>query len=262
MRPIVIAHRGASAYAPEHTHAAWELALRMGADYIEQDLQMTRDGVLVVLHDETLDRTARGTGCTGRVATRDWSDIRHCDVGRWFDERPAATGDRSFAGELLPALADVLDRYAGRARFYIETKKPESAPGMEAALVDLLRERDLAGGALHEGLPAVYLQSFSAASLRLLAGLAPNVPRVQLMRRRPARRMIAALPAIARYASLVGPPARCVTSAFMDAARDARLEVHPYTANEDSEMARLLGLGVHGMFTDRPDVLRALIPDP
>jgi glycerophosphoryl diester phosphodiesterase len=72
---LVIAHRGASAYAPEHTFAAWDLALAMGADYLEQDLQMTRDGVLVVLHDETLDRTARAAADSGRAGPA--ADDRH-----------------------------------------------------------------------------------------------------------------------------------------------------------------------------------------
>ncbi|HEX2165607.1 MAG TPA: glycerophosphodiester phosphodiesterase family protein, partial [Longimicrobiales bacterium] len=72
---LVIAHRGASAYAPEHTFASYDMALRMGADFIEQDLQMTSDGVLVVLHDETLDRTTGGR-CTGRVIDHTLEEIR------------------------------------------------------------------------------------------------------------------------------------------------------------------------------------------
>jgi glycerophosphoryl diester phosphodiesterase len=83
-----IGHRGASGYAPEHTIPAYDLALRLGADYIEQDLQMTGDGVLVVLHDETLDRTARGSGrdCAGPVITKTLEQIKTCDVGSWFNE--------------------------------------------------------------------------------------------------------------------------------------------------------------------------------
>src|SRR5215211_3688710 len=83
-----VGHRGASGCAPEHTIPAYDLALRLGADYIEQDLQMTGDGVLVVLHDETLDRTARGSGrdCAGPVITKTLEQIKTCDVGSWFNE--------------------------------------------------------------------------------------------------------------------------------------------------------------------------------
>ena len=94
--PVVnIGHRGASGYAPEHTLAAYDLALGLGADYIEQDLQITSDGVLVVLHDATLDRTARGAAenCTGLVSTKTLAQIKTCDVGRWFnDANPSSPG--------------------------------------------------------------------------------------------------------------------------------------------------------------------------
>src|SRR5919107_3041481 len=87
-----VGHRGASGYAPEHTIPAYDLALKMGADYIEQDLQLTKDGVLVVLHDETLDRTARPTAesapgdCTGLVREKTLAQIKTCDVGSWFND--------------------------------------------------------------------------------------------------------------------------------------------------------------------------------
>ena len=86
---LAIGHRGASGYAPEHTIASYDLALALGADYIEQDLQLTKDGVLVVLHDPTLDRTARGPAenCTGsRRSTKTLAQIKTCDVGSWFND--------------------------------------------------------------------------------------------------------------------------------------------------------------------------------
>src|SRR5690606_24252570 len=85
---LVIAHRGASAYAPEHTTAAYDLALAAGADYIEQDLQLTADGELIVLHDETLERTTGGAH-TGHVGDMPFADLADCDVGSWFNrQRP------------------------------------------------------------------------------------------------------------------------------------------------------------------------------
>src|SRR5919199_3213688 len=91
--PVVnIGHRGASGLAPEHTFASYDLALKLGADYIEQDLQMTKDGVLVVMHDKTLNRTATAPEglparyCRGPVIKRTLEQIKQCDVGSWFNE--------------------------------------------------------------------------------------------------------------------------------------------------------------------------------
>jgi glycerophosphoryl diester phosphodiesterase len=247
---IVIAHRGASAYAPEHTLAAYDLALQMGADYIEQDLQMTSDGVLVVMHDDTLDRTTRGAGCSGRVILRTLEEVRRCSAGRWFGPE--------FAEQRIPTLQEVLERYVARARFYIETKNPDEAPGMETMLVALLEAYGLTVAPGAESLPAVIIQSFSADSLRQVAELAPALPRVQLIENVHSTRIIAQLDGIARYAHGIGPSRRSVDAALMDAARTHSLAVHPYTVNDESEMRRLLALGVDGMFTDHPDRLLAL----
>ena len=255
---IVIAHRGASAYAPEHTFAAYDMALELGADYIEQDLQMTRDGVLVVMHDDTLDRTARGEGCSGRVIERTLAELRHCSAGRWYNEERPALAKAAFDEERIPTLDDVIVRYAGRSRFYIETKNPEEAPGMEEALVALLEKHGLADAPDRGGLPAVIIQSFSAESLRRIAELAPALPRVQLLERISSSQAIALLPEIARFAHGVGPARTTVDGALVEAARDHSLIVHPYTVNEESEMRRLMSLGVDGMFTDRADMLIAL----
>src|SRR4051794_14616879 len=122
-----VGHRGASGHAPEHTFAAYDLALQMGADYIEQDLQMTRDGVLVAMHDETLDRTTDGSGPV-RAVTLD--EVKRCDAGSWFAPR--------FAGARVPTLEELFRRYGEQARFYIETKSPEIYPGMEEALLALI----------------------------------------------------------------------------------------------------------------------------
>ncbi|MGH7446750.1 MAG: glycerophosphodiester phosphodiesterase family protein, partial [Longimicrobiales bacterium] len=146
---LVIGHRGASGYAPEHTFASYDLALELGADFIEQDLQMTRDGELIVMHDDTLDRTTGGR-CTGRVIDHTLEQIRQCDVGSWFNAaRPGHAHDR-YAGAAIPTLAEVFARYADRASFYIETKNPEEAPGMEAALLALLDRHDLRRPAAQE----------------------------------------------------------------------------------------------------------------
>jgi glycerophosphoryl diester phosphodiesterase len=256
---LVIAHRGASGYAPEHTFAAYDLALELGADYLEQDLQLTRDGVLVVLHDDTLDRTA-GPACRGPVARRTSAGLRDCDVGAWFNRHYPDRARPEYAGQRMPTLDEVFARYAGRASFYIETKKPEAAPGMELALLALLDRHGLRRPAATEW--RVVIQSFSEASLRLLHGLDPSLPLIQLVPGRwwTARLLRARLPRIAAYAVGIGPHWRLVDARLVAAARALCLAIHPYTVNDAARMRRLAELGVTGMFTDVPDVLLAQRP--
>jgi glycerophosphoryl diester phosphodiesterase len=251
---LVVAHRGASGYAPEHTFAAYDLALEQGADYIEQDLQMTADGVLVVLHDETLDRTARGPAesCTGPVSARTLEELQACDVGSWFNEEHPDLADAAFAELRIPTMAEVFERYGPDVRYYIETKSPEAQPGMEQALIDLLDDVGLAGTAASAR--QVLIQSFSAASLELIHSIRPELPLVQLL---PVGAVIdeATLDRISEYAVGVGPFFGNVDADAVDAAHARCLDVHPYTVDAPADMARLLDAGVDGMFTNVPDVL-------
>jgi glycerophosphoryl diester phosphodiesterase len=249
---VVIAHRGSSGYAPEHTFAAYDLALEQGADYIEQDLQMTADGVLVALHDDTLDRTARGPAgsCTGAVDTRTLAQLRECDFGTWFNEANPDRADPAFIGLQIPTMAEILERYGREVRYYIETKAPESQPGMEQALLDLLDDAGLTDSAATSR--QVLIQSFSAESLRLIHSLRPALPLVQLLRE-PVDD--ATLEEIREYAVGIGPPSVTVDAALVEAAHGRCLAVHPYTVDDVAEMGRLLSAGVDGMFTNVPDRL-------
>lgn len=256
----VIAHRGASWDAPEHTFAAYDLALQRSADWIEQDLQMTRDGHLVVLHDDSLDRTATGptASCSGLVRERSVAELQHCEVGSWFNRERPERAQASYAGERIPTLEAVLARYEGRARFYIETKNPAEAPGMEDSLLVLLRRHRLVGRGADEG--RVIVQSFSAASLLRLRQLEPRLALVQLIEDRiPATQLESTLDSIAAYAMGIGPSREILNQAFVDAAHARGLVVHPYTVNAEPTMEYFLAMGVDGMFTDRPDLLRRLL---
>lgn len=256
----VIAHRGASWDAPEHTFAAYDLALAQGADWIEQDLQMTRDGQLVVLHDDSLDRTARGPAadCSGLVREKTLAQLARCDVGSWFNAEYPDRAQGAFVGARIPTLDSVLARYAGRARFYIETKNPADAPGMEDSLLAVLRRHRLVGRGADEG--RVLVQSFSSASLERLHAREPRLPLVQLWDDEiPAGELEALLDWVRAYAVGFGPNRRLVSKRLVDAAQARGLDVHPYTVNAEPTMAVMLELGVDGMFTDRPAALRSLL---
>jgi glycerophosphoryl diester phosphodiesterase len=256
--PRVIAHRGASGLAPEHTLAAYDLAVELGADSIEQDLHLTRDGVLVVVHDETLDRTARGPAgsCSGLVREKTLAELERCDFGAWFDEGEPEAGGR-FAGQRIVTLEALFRRYGTGVHYTIETKHPEYVPGMEKALLAQLDAHGLLAG---EGAASrVTVQSFSPESLRLVRAQRPELPLLQLLHGDLGAPLDEVFAAVARYADGIGPHRSQVDAALMAAARRHGLLVHPYTVNERSEMVRLLDLGVDGMFTDRPDRLVGLL---
>ena len=256
---LVIAHRGASGYAPEHTFASYDLAIEQGADYIEQDLQLTSDGVLVVLHDETLDRTARGPAesCTGLVSERTLAQIEQCDVGTWFNEAHPDLADPAFVGLRIPTMEQVLEKYGTDVRYYIELKADEAGSGMEQPLLDLLDSAHLLEPT---GLSdPVIVQSFGPDVLRTVHGLHPELPLVQLITVSGTPIDAASLDAASEYAIGIGPASANVDAALVEAAHALCLQLHPYTVDDPAEMTRLLDEGVDGMFTNRPDVLRTAL---
>jgi glycerophosphoryl diester phosphodiesterase len=261
--PLVIAHRGASWDAPEHTFASWDLALSQGIEWIEQDAQLTRDGALIVFHDDSLDRVARGdsTRCIGLVADRTLAELRSCDVGSWFNAEYPERAKPEFENARIPTLDAVLSRYRDRARFDIETKRPVDTPAMEDSLVALLRRHGLAGAG---GNPSrVRLSSFSAASLRRLARLAPEISRVRLLEDRiPVDSLDGILDEIATYAHGIGPSRRILSPQMIEAAHRRGLLVHVYTVNDSGVIAFMRRAGVDGIFTDRPGLAREIFARP
>ena len=244
---IIIGHRGASGYAPEHTFASWDLAIELGVDYIEQDLQMTSDGVLVVMHDPTLERTTSGHG---DVIAHSLAQIKKLDAGSWFDPK--------FAHEKVATLKEVFERYGTRANYYIETKNPEEAPGMEEKLLELISEFGLRDGAVARW--QVLIQSFSRDSLLKIKEMDAELPLIQLIEKEcNSSEIQQRLPDIRNYAVGIGPSRISVDGALVDAAHDVGLVMHPYTVNEEGEMRRLIALAVDGMFTDFPDRLAKLL---
>lgn len=257
-----IAHRGASGLAPEHTVPAYDLALELGADFVEQDAQITADGVLVSVHDATLDRTARGPAenCTGRIATKTLAQLRTCDVGSWFNERFPDRARPEFVGLRIPTMSEVFTRYGAGTNYHVEIKDDDPRTVRE-----LLRLLDVHGlrSASQTGW-RVLVQSFSPADLQLARALDPAIPTIQLLfsvpPAGPARDTV--LDGIARYADGIGPSSGGVDKALVDAAHARCLQVHPYTVDDPARLRELVNAGVDGVFTNRPDLLdEVLFPD-
>jgi glycerophosphoryl diester phosphodiesterase len=258
-----IGHRGASAYAPEHNFAAYDLALDQGADYIEIDLQMTADGVLVALHDKTLNRTADAPEgvperyCRGLVSKKTLEQIKMCDAGSWFGPEYAGLEEPL----RIPTLEEIFQRYGTSVNYYIETKNPDAAPGMEEELLRLLGEYGLIPDPAETENWQVLIQSFSAESLQKIHDLNDSLPLIQLFSSTETSPIQRDLDAVSEYAVGIGPYKKDVDAALVEAAHEHCLAVHPYTVNTVEEMEALIALGVDGMFTNNPDLLDVVLGD-
>ena len=254
-----IGHRGASGLAPEHTFASYDLALKLGADYIEQDLQLTKDGVLVVMHDKTLNRTATAPEgvparyCRGPVIKKTLAQIKQCDVGSWFNEEYPEYAKARYVGLKIPTLEQVFKRYGKEVNYYIETKNPDAAPGMEEKLLRLMRKYELIRPAVRDW--QVLIQSFSPESLQKIHHLKPSLPLIQLYFAGSSKTVRTDLGEAKAYAVGIGPDQKDVDARLVSAAHRRCLAVHPYTVNEKPDMKTLISLGVDGMFTNFPNRL-------
>ncbi|TQN44133.1 glycerophosphoryl diester phosphodiesterase [Blastococcus colisei] len=248
----VIAHRGASAYAPENTLPAVDLGADMRADYVEIDVQMTSDGELVVMHDTTLGRT---TDVEERYPDRaPWNvgdftleEIQTLDAGSWFGAEFTGTG--------VPTLQEVLDTLRGRAGLLLEVKSPHLYPGIaEAIVADLDGEGWLRAGARSGRL---VVQSFDWEFMEHFNTLAPQVP-AGLLGGPPSEAQMAELSA---WADQINPSHTRVTPAFVETVHRYGMETWPYTVNNAERMRQLIDLGVDGIITNFPDVLIDVIEE-
>jgi glycerophosphoryl diester phosphodiesterase len=231
MVPLVIAHRGASGTAPENTLAAFRRAVDVGAPMIELDVQLTRDAQVVVLHDDTLDRTTNGRGPAARHTL---ASLRELDAGAWFDDR--------FAGERVPTLAEVLA--AIPIAVNVELKSSEGA-------ADDLEARVLAEVLATASLDRVVFSSFDPRRLEGLRALCREAELAVLWHR---VRIGDAL----GLAERVGARALHlrkdrVSEAGLAAARARGLAVRVWTVNAPRDFHRLAAAGVDGVFTDFPE---------
>ncbi|MFW5970136.1 MAG: glycerophosphodiester phosphodiesterase [Halofilum sp. (in: g-proteobacteria)] len=259
-----IAHRGASGVAPEATRPAFEKAVAGRADYLEMDIQMSRDGHLVAIHDTDLDRTTDGSGPVGEHTL---AELKALDAGTWFNRAYPDRADPAYAGVQLLTLDEIIEAFGPDRRYYIETKSPELYPGVEKKLIETLQ----AHGLIERD--NVVLQSFSADSLKELHALNPDVPLIQLLWYGAgangelveesgitpplASVGVGDFRAIARYAVGIGPNLgdggqRVVDPSFVARAHRAGLLVHVYTVDDTATMNELIDAGVDGIFTNFP----------
>ena len=275
-KKVNVAHRGASGYAPEHTLTSYRLALEMGADYVEQDLAVTKDGVLICLHDPTLDRTTnveelfpnRSTTVTWEGKTvRSWlandftlAEIKQLDAGSWFDPK--------FTGERIPTFDEAVALVKGKAGMFPELKTPEVYAGRDVhfeALVAAALDKHALRGPKADPKTPIILQTFSESSAKALAAMKIGVPVVLLLNNGKAWGSADAVKAWKPFVQGLGP-AKEIVAANPDLVKWAHAEgmtVIPYTFRASmpgkfpdvtAEMTQFLyAYGVDGLFTDNPD---------
>ncbi|WP_165981111.1 glycerophosphodiester phosphodiesterase [Macrococcus lamae] len=247
--PLTIAHRGASFDAPEHTFAAYDLAMRQQADVIEIDLQMTRDGQLVAFHDETLERTTDGTGL---VRNQTLAQLKTLDAGSWFNDKFPERARAEFQGEQIRTLDEVLERYGHRMKLNIEMKVPEQYDGMEQKVFESLKNHGLLATPYLQN-RRIVVESFTSDSLKKLKKLAPGLPLNQSIWKGDISQLSDSdLDHIKSYADSVSIHYRDATEKQVRRLKSSGLLVRFYTVDDLTEMDRLSAYGVSGVYTNRP----------
>ena len=234
--PLIIARGGASADAPEHTIAAFELALAHGADGLELDVHLSRDAQPVVIHDFTLERATDGAGPVSEHSVR---ELKRLDAGGWHG--------RPFRGQRIQTLQEVFERFRGRTRFWVTLRGgTDLYRGIEERVVSTIEIYDLLGETL--------VQSVDQRSLDQMRVMNGDLQLGVVMARLPIDLVVqhagTALSAVAADASLITEHAVAVI-------RRAKLECYAWMHDEPAHVDRLVEWGISGVITDRPNLLRA-----
>nr|WSY55745.1 glycerophosphodiester phosphodiesterase family protein [Streptomyces sp. NBC_00886] len=255
-RPTVVAHRGASAYAPENTLASIDKAARLGFQWVENDVQRTKDGELVVIHDDSLKRTTDVEAVFPHRApwkVKDFTaaEIARLDAGSWFG--------RAYTGTRVPTLKQYMREVEhNNQSLLLEIKNPELYPGIEQETLKLLgNEGWLDQRHLDDRL---IVQSFSADSIRIVHDLRPGIRTGFLGTPR-----MSVLHEYAAFTDLINPSYGSISTGYVSAVHGFTgphgrpMEVYAWTVDDAPTAWKVAGYGVDGLITNRPDVVRAAL---
>ncbi|WUH98826.1 glycerophosphodiester phosphodiesterase family protein [Spirillospora sp. NBC_00431] len=248
-----VAHRGASAYAPENTLAAFRLAASQRADVFEIDVQESKDHKLVIMHDTTLSRTTNVEKvypgrAPWKVSDFTLAEIRKLDAGSWFGKK--------YKGERVPTLDQTLSAMRGRGLgLLLEVKSPNLYPGIEKRIAAALK-RSPAWLRADPAERRLAVQSFDWASMRRFHSVLPDVP-IGLL----GTPKVEDLPELASYADQINPAYRGLTASYVKKVHAARMDVLTWTVDGGGDMKKAVRLGVDGVITNKPDVLRRVLTE-
>jgi glycerophosphoryl diester phosphodiesterase len=248
-RVLNFAHRGASHNAPQNTLAAFSLALEMEADGVELDVQVSRDGEAVVIHDFTVDATTNGQG---PVKDKTLAELKELDAGSWFDAPSINSGHCRFAGEHIPTLQEVIVEVGQQLLLNIELKVTGFGDeGLVVEVVRLIEDHNLVHRAI--------VSSFNPLALRRVKRLNPHICSGLLYYFDLPVHLIRTPFLLLADPDALHPEKRLVTPKYMTWAKERGYRVNAWTVDEPAEMERLIALGVDGIITNRPDVLRKVL---
>ena len=234
-RLLRIAHRGASGHCPENTRSAFVRAIELGADMVELDCQQTRDGAVVVVHDDTIERTTNGRG---RVRDLSLKELQALDAGSWFGA--------AFAGEEILTLEQTIEILRGHVELNLEIKGDDSPGRLEIQCVGIVRS-------LRFSTQTVF-SSFTPGRMRLVRDL-DDEARIAVLHDSGARWSDTFALAEELAAEAVHPERSAATAKRIAEAHRRNLEVRPWPVNRPADMEELAALGVDGIFTDYPERL-------
>ncbi|MGW7020539.1 glycerophosphodiester phosphodiesterase [Streptomyces decoyicus] len=256
--PVTVAHRGASSYAPENTLASIDAAERLGFEWVENDVQRTKDGELVILHDNSLARTTDVEQVfPGRspwnVSDFTLNEIEKLDAGSWFGPK--------FRGERVPTLEDYMDEVEHNDQsLLMELKSPELYPGIE---LQTLRELRRTGWLDNRHVKRrLIIQSFNADAIKTVHKLRPDLKTGFL-----GNPSVADLPKFAKYCDQINPVHTAVTPEYVAAVHGLKgphrrpLDLYTWTVDDPATAVKVAGLGVDGIITNKPDVVRDALED-
>jgi len=236
-RPLIIGHRGFPALYPENTMVSFEAAVRAGVGMIELDVTLSRDAEVVVIHDDTLDRTTNGSGLVSRHTL---AELRELDAGDWFHKK--------FAGEKLPTLDQVLAAFLDRVKINIEIK---ASPAREPSYISVVVDKVLTAVGKKDANPRVLISSFDPEVLKTIAAGSKSHPALALLLEEAIGEEALALSEMIGAMS-IHPDMDTLDMKTIDDVRDRNLFIFPYNAESEINLRRAFEMGVDGLFVDDP----------
>ncbi|OIJ17657.1 glycerophosphodiester phosphodiesterase [Anaerobacillus alkalilacustris] len=238
---VTIAHRGGAGYAPENTMAAFNKAVEMKCDYLELDIQMSKEGEFVVIHDPTINRTTNvNTRKSIYVSDLTVAQLKQLDAGSYFGAE--------FYGERIPTLKEVLDEFSGKIGIIIEVKAPELYPGIEEKLAAILigNELDKSNNS------NIIIQSFNFQFVKKIRELLPEMTTAVIISK---RRYLTDdyLKDFSAYADYVNTSRRLVTKQLVEKVHSHHMKMMSWTVRSKDQISPLMKAGVDGIITDYPD---------
>lgn len=233
---LTIAHRGASAFAPENTIAAFDKAIDLNVDFIELDVQMTKDQHLVVIHDLTVNRTTNGTGAIKNLTLQ---EIKELDAGSWFS--------KTFQSEKIPTIDEVLERYRGKTGLLIDLKSPSIYPGIEKKLAEKLWHYKLQ--------QEIRVQSFNLTSIKTFRSLLPSIQYGLVINHS------ISYYKLTKYANdidFINIHERFISNMLIKFAHSKGINIYAWSVHDASTVRKLLFYKIDGITADSPKLISSI----